>query len=860
MRRRIAGRPGLRAGAFLLLLGLLLAGCGPLFDPGVLQERAVAPAPRLVAGQALSQTFRPTRAGLTAVEVLVAVFPELEPTAGDLVVEVGKAGDNARILASLRLPLAGLRHNSRHRLAFPPQVDSAGKTYVLVVRATGDRPAPATLWMAPGDAYTGGALSLDGQEVAGDLALRAYYDYPWQWLFGDLAAALPHAWWLLLALAVILLPGAAVERAFLAKLSFDAAEAAGAWVGLGLSFWAVLFLLVSAAGCSLSAPVAVAILLLCGVVVAASLSRRERRDCAGHGRVRARLSRALGVPSAGVFAITAAALALRFVHTRDLVLPMWVDSVHHALIVDLFAASGRLPADYGPFVPVQPFTYHFGFHLPAVLLVWLGRLAAPDAVLLVGQLLGGLIVLPSYLLAARLTGDRRSGLVAGLVVGLVSTMPAYYVSWGRYPQLAGLAALPVAVALMRAVWNRDQLVATVPASVIAVAGLVLIHPRVALIFAALVVVDLGTRAAQAILAGVGAGSEGGGDALHDRRGETVIVSQGSAGGAVSAARLVRPQRSGALAREVGLSVLWVVAVAAGSAAILSPWFARLAQSIVAQAILTPWTGQGDDLLAVILNAGFPGAVDRLLVAGAVAGVAVGLIARRRAAVVGGLWIGLCLVLAVPGRVGLPFFLFLGDPALAIALFLPVAVLDGVLISEGLSFLRWERWPAAGRAAAVALAAVVAAWGGANLAGIVNPTCVLATPADLEALRWVRDNTPADAAFVVNSRRWQGDTVAGTDGGYWLPVLAGRRASTPPLPYAHASRAEVRRVEALSAAFSGPAAADAAAVRHLALAEGFSYLFIGELGGPLRRETFLDAEGFRLEFQNGRAWVFRVLPE
>jgi hypothetical protein len=145
-------------------------------------------------------------------------------------------------------------------------------------------------------------------------------------------------------------------------------------------------------------------------------------------------------------------------------------------------------------------------------------------------------------------------------------------------------------------------------------------------------------------------------------------------------------------------------------------------------------------------------------------------------------------------------------------------------------------------------------------GVANPTCVLATAADVEALRWVEANTAPEASFLINSRRWQGETIAGTDAGYWLPALAGRRASAPPLPYAHASPDDVRRVEALGERLTTPPEEDAAEIRRLALAEGYDHVFIGALGGPLHKETFLDAPGYRLEFTNGSAWVFQVLPD
>ena len=71
----------------------------------------------------------------------------------------------------------------------------------------------------------------------------------------------------------------------------------------------------------------------------------------------------------------------------------------------------------------------------------------PQAVLLFGQMVNAATVPVAYLLAQRLTGRAWAGVLAALVTGLVSLMPAYYVNWGRYTQLAGQLILPVLMIL-----------------------------------------------------------------------------------------------------------------------------------------------------------------------------------------------------------------------------------------------------------------------------------------------------------------------------------------------------------------------------------------------------------------------------
>ena len=60
--------------------------------------------------------------------------------------------------------------------------------------------------------------------------------------------------------------------------------------------------------------------------------------------------------------------------------------------------------------------------------------------------------------------------------------------------------------------------------------------------------------------------------------------------------------------------------------------------------------------------------------------------------------------------------------------------------------------------------------------------MIANKADLQALEWVRANTPADARFYINPAAWLGNTNRGVDGGYWLQPFAGRFSLVPPALY------------------------------------------------------------------------------
>ena len=113
-----------------------------------------------------------------------------------------------------------------------------------------------------------------------------------------------------------------------------------------------------------------------------------------------------------------------------------------------------------------------------------------------------------------------------------------------------------------------------------------------------------------------------------------------------------------------------------SALCLTPWLARLALSPVAEAMARPEEGPAAFPLGLVT-----GGADGLVLAAALGGAAFGLARGRRAAAVLVGWLGVSLFVANPHWLGLPVNPVLGSGALAIALFLPLAVLAGLLASE-----------------------------------------------------------------------------------------------------------------------------------------------------------------------------------
>lgn len=487
----------------------------------------------------------------------------------------------------------------------------------------------------------------------------------------------------------------------------------------------------------------------------------------------------------------------RFGEIRGLSVPLFGDSVHHSMIVRLFQLQGGLPADWQPFAPLSSFSYHFGFHAQAAGLAALFGLDAPRAVLVLGQLLMVLQCLSLYALAAGLTGRSWAGLGAALAAAGLSPMPATYLNWGRYTQLAGQVLLPLALlACLRATAAgrppgaptevRDgrrlaaMLAAAFPPSLLA-AGLFLTHYLVLGFFGLALLAWLGwegvaTRFGGPFRARLLQLTVIGGLALVLVAPWLPQLAQGAilpAAAALGTGKVADPDvygvlpdawamwRPDALGRNVG----WPLILAAGLALLTLAWPA----------------GEGDRGARAVArgSAGEGGREGEGACAGdgASGGLPVSL-GSRRLGLWALAWLGLLLLAAYPRLVGLPITGVLKDFTLAIAAYLPL----GLVVGAGLAALAEQVAARARRAAPllVPAALVLVAWLAWQGRARRDDSHRLVFPDDLAALAWIREETPENAGFLVSSFAAFGQTVqAGDDAGWWLTQLAAPRRSTLP---------------------------------------------------------------------------------
>jgi hypothetical protein len=529
--------------------------------------------------------------------------------------------------------------------------------------------------------------------------------------------------------------------------------------------------------------------------------------------------------------IVAIAIALRAYQADSLVVPAWVDGLHHTEITLKIMEEGRLPLTLRPFMPLDRFYYHFGFHVIAGLVASAGGLTAAGAVLALGQVLSALACLSTYALAraARIRPD--ACLLAAAVPASLYWFPMYFVAWSRFTQLAGLVVLPAAwVLLARAV--RRPSPGTVVAAGITAGGLLLVHYRVLVFYA------VGAVAMLVLLAAPRRN-------FGRRMGRGIVGVLAAAGVALA---LTSPWLAGNVAGGVR-SLAGATANTQPDATSGRPdWRETSAPSSAESGPAEPPSGDPGEPSGQPWFQAAPGTLDvprwlfvqrwnALLLAAAVAGLAWA--ALRRA--ISAWWlIATCLLSALvasPDLVRLPSSWLVPGFSAAISLWLPTGVGVAFLAAEIARAIAQRGYSRKRLGLALRAAAILAtllgvfelADGRPRVVRVLNSSTVITQAADMVAARWITEYTPGAARFLVSTGHWHLGTYRGLDGGYWLPVTSGRTTTMPGGLYSFADPDEVRAITAFAKSMEAGDKLSDDQLAALMDESGAGYVYVGPAG-------------------------------
>lgn len=433
--------------------------------------------------------------------------------------------------------------------------------------------------------------------------------------------------------------------------------------------------------------------------------------------------------------VLAVFIVWRLWQARELVFPNWVDSQHHVLIIRKIIENGGLPSTLEPYLP-GPFYYHFSFHAVTAFFSVLSGLAPEKAVLLLGQVLNACVGVSVYALAKAIGRDWRVGILAAFFVTFVTKMPGYYLSWGRYTLLMGVMILPVAMAEVEVLRSRAARWLRTIGLVLLTGGTLLSHYLAAFLLAIYFLI-IGIE----WVVGSITKKEADWPAILNLAGPAFL-------GLLSSAR-------------------WYIRIFRYSVGIVDRGI-QLSENV-----LTIDTDQVDYLKYILgPNASY------LLMGLAVLGLFYLLYKRDWRTF--GIWSTVLVFLSIPtGIVVFSFQNYYFD----LVLFIVISLLSALFAVGMLDFLL-EKFNKKIYITLLILLLLLGliSFGAYENRDTINDSTVLVNSSDQNALEWIKQHTPEDARFFVNTTNWGYGIYRGVDGGGWILPTTGRWSLAPTIFY------------------------------------------------------------------------------
>ena len=612
--------------------------------------------------------------------------------------------------------------------------------------------------------------------------------------------------------AIFFLPGNAMLVLLRPRINLDPVERFSLALGLSLAVIPLSLYIMSLTSMQQTPTILWIILLICGLISIWGVRRTRYEEALSS-------LKAYRTTIIAFSAIFLGALVARLLGVSGIDFPLWTDSYHHTLFTQIIVDTGQVPTSYEPYAPILNFTYHFGFHALTAWFHLLTGIPVPRSVVLVGQMVNALVVPTTYLLAKRLWRKTSIALLAALLLGLLSHMPAQFVNWGRYTQLIGQMLMPVVLSLyIILLESKKRSWPLIILTALSAAALFLTHNRITLfliVFGALFFIR---------------------SIWEDRKSRDHVKSH----------------------------IINTILVAVIAVMVDLPWLINFAE------------GFGRQVAGMLVN-GYDVAVHGAyfswdwrnlpefgarawILLLAVSGIVIGCIRRNHNSLILALGTAILLALSFTNTIGItPLFSAL---IVIIWIYLPLGLLSAYSLESIYSWIsaRWATTSLSNRYILVPLVLITLL---ASIMGMFSVKDItlrengFVREEDLLAMTWIRENTVPDALFHISTHFWTPVAAHGLDAGYWIPYLANRQTTLPPQNYAVDGDKDFmalvnERARALSQAGT-------IEILYSALIDyDVSHIYIGERPAYIQGEQFGEFPSlFDLQYHLGEVWIFAV---
>jgi hypothetical protein len=133
---------------------------------------------------------------------------------------------------------------------------------------------------------------------------------------------------------------------------------------------------------------------------------------------------------------------------------------------------------------------------------------------------------------------------------------------------------------------------------------------------------------------------------------------------------------------------------------------------------------------------------------------------------------------------------------------------------------------------IAIGSIIAFLAAREILPILNPITLLIRQADKPALAWIQEHVPEDETILINPFFWGYNLYAGSDGGFWITPLTGRKTLPPPVLYGlDAKSPRIKEINLICQEVIDHSQ-DAEALSALLKGQGIRYIYIGARGGVI----------------------------
>ncbi len=721
----------------------------------------------------VGQTFLSKYDGLNG--ILVSISP-IHHANGEIVLDIKYESEDSSPIRSASINFNDVTEPKYYQFSFPIIDDSAGEDYYFELSIIGS--GEAKVGAGPAENYLYGSAYSGSNPIDNQVSFRLQYDQ-FAVVMGLIKELLRWAIIVVLCTLLFIIPGWALLIWLLPSWrKLDWGEKIGISAGSSLALYPIILVLFHLANLQLGKfflilPIAGLIFviwnnrsLITKIRNFLGKSRNNNREPQIQeqrwGGFRQFVQKYL--PEILLILILGLILSVRYWNIRLVEAPLWGDSYQHSMIAQLLVNNNGLTSSWLPYAPYQSLTVHFGFPAIVAFFQWLTDIPNSLATLYVGQILNALAALALYPLAIRMSGGNRwAGLGAVIVSGVLLPIPAIYTNWGRYAQLAGQAILPIGIWICLECLKANRKGPKDPSEDNKIEK---INPRHEFLY------DIAWR--EAIIAGIVIA----GMTLTYYRMPFYL-------GAFLIAWLIiwgiGIWRSSL--RQWGYSFIRLILIISIAIVLILPWTVNLTGSELAGSV-----GSGLATRAAYNNLfqdyqvwrNLDVYVPSLFIILILAAIIIGLLSNYRLILTLFLWFLFLLAFIMGQLVGLPGAVMIQNFAILIAIYIPISLLLGWLFGFIIDYAKkFDR--RFGQIIAVSLVIFAGFWGAWNQRNIINEReFALVLRPDAEAMDWIKDNTPLEANFLVEGFRIYGGTSAvGSDAGWWIPLLAGRKNSMPP---------------------------------------------------------------------------------